>query len=231
MDFLLVLLTLYLSLALHEWGHLVFLRRMGVPVPLFALGGPPWILRFRRGGTEYRLGLLLFGAFVQADTAAFARLPLGRAAAVYLAGPLFSLLGALASGLLLTFYKPDALLRILGVMIALPGAMVEGLQAVFTGTAQAGEVGFRALFAQGGHLLSQGLPGFLSLFAGLNLALGVFNLLPIPPLDGGQVWARALERWSWGRKVALGATLLGLGFLVALFALTLLYDFGLMGRG
>ncbi|MDW8482281.1 MAG: site-2 protease family protein [Meiothermus sp.] len=61
--------------------------------------------------------------------------------------------------------------------------------------------------------------------------MGVFNLLPIPPLDGGQVWARALERWPWGRKVALGATLLGLGFLVALFALTLLYDFGLMGRG
>ena len=59
------------------------------------------------------------------------------------------------------------------------------------------------------------------LFAGLNLALGFFNLLPIWPLDGGRILELALSgtRWEPLAKVcsALGAALLLLAGGAALF--------------
>ena len=47
-----------------------------------------------------------------------------------------------------------------------------------------------------------GLPGdlavsFLNSFIVTNLVLGLFNLLPIPPLDGGRIVRWGCCRWSW----------------------------------
>jgi len=55
---------------------------------------------------------------------------------------------------------------------------------------------------------SHGVATFLSLLFSLNLLLGVFNLLPIPPMDGfGAVGiflpedsARRFQEWGWGLR-------------------------------
>jgi len=62
---------------------------------------------------------------------------------------------------------------------------------------------------------SHGVATFLSLLFSLNLLLGVFNLLPIPPIDGfGAVGvflpedsARRFQEWGWGLR---GFSYLGL---------------------
>jgi membrane-associated protease RseP (regulator of RpoE activity) len=47
-------------------------------------------------------------------------------------------------------------------------------------------------------------PGVLGIIAELNVSLGLFNLLPLVPLDGGQivvVWLdRIRSRWPWRRR-------------------------------
>ncbi len=52
-----------------------------------------------------------------------------------------------------------------------------------------------------------------------NVILGVFNLLPVPPLDGGRVlmgllpsrWGSRVEKWEWaGLVVVLGLSALGM---------------------
>lgn len=74
-----------------------------------------------------------------------------------------------------------------------------------------------ALAAHGSELV----PRFLSIFFSLNLLLGVFNLLPVPPLDGNGVVQLFLPdaagaRWSeiWRGR---GAAMMGLLFAWLLF--------------
>lgn len=49
---------------LHEWGHFLALRRCGSPVFAFSIGFGTPLLRWKRGGTEYRLGWIPLGGYV-----------------------------------------------------------------------------------------------------------------------------------------------------------------------
>lgn len=47
-------------------------------------------------------------------------------------------------------------------------------------------------------VLELALIALVYVFAGVNLSLAVFNLLPIPPLDGSRIFAAILPaRWTW----------------------------------
>lgn len=50
---------------LHELGHFVAAKKLGVRVEEFGIGYPPRIVSTQRGETRYSLNLLLFGAFVR----------------------------------------------------------------------------------------------------------------------------------------------------------------------
>lgn len=71
----------------------------------------------------------------------------------------------------------------------------------------------------GAEALSPGapLPTLLARFAQVNFALAIFNLLPVPPLDGSRVVAGLLpEPWAgrYSRLGTIGSALL-VGFVVA----------------
>jgi membrane-associated protease RseP (regulator of RpoE activity) len=55
----------------------------------------------------------------------------------------------------------------------------------------------------GGELFEQGeFPTFLLLLAGLNFFVGIFNLLPLLPLDGGHIaiaWFEKVRSWIYAR--------------------------------
>ncbi len=101
-------------------------------------------------------------------------------------------------------------------------------------------IGVAYLLFLGGVLLSSYAQTFLIAFIFINIALMIFNLLPIPPLDGGHVlemmlpWQqqRAFQRFApYGLLVMLGLMWLGLlsviiGFFIRLFMQSLLLGFG-----
>ncbi len=59
------LLTLSLIILVHEWGHFVVARRIGVKVERFSFGFGPRLMTWTRSGTEYALSLLPFGGYVK----------------------------------------------------------------------------------------------------------------------------------------------------------------------
>lgn len=60
-----VLLALALLVGLHEGGHMLAAKAFGMKVEKFSIGFPPKILSFKKGETEYSLGLIPLGGFVK----------------------------------------------------------------------------------------------------------------------------------------------------------------------
>ncbi|MGH9349071.1 MAG: RIP metalloprotease RseP [Vicinamibacterales bacterium] len=59
------LFVLGVLIFVHELGHFVMARRLGVRVLTFSLGFGPKILRFRRGDTEYAISAIPLGGYVK----------------------------------------------------------------------------------------------------------------------------------------------------------------------
>jgi len=215
----------YLAIAVHELGHYLAYRRYGVPVEGVYIGGPPWILRWRRGGTEYRLGLLpLFGA-VASKWEEVDRLPPGRVLGLFLSGPLFSFLAGVLGFLALGVMKGNlvAVGKVLLLILVFPFILLQNLyQALFLDLPEMGAVPL--VQASGQVLVSHGLEGLLVLWGVFNIVLFWFNLLPVPPLDGGQAVFLLFRHRAWFDRVY--PYVLGFGFAVlfALFELALLKD-------
>ncbi|HEX9436354.1 MAG TPA: M50 family metallopeptidase [Candidatus Limnocylindria bacterium] len=62
---LLFLVTLTVIIAVHEFGHYITARLLGMKVLEFAFGFPPRLLAVRKGGIEYSVNALPVGGFVR----------------------------------------------------------------------------------------------------------------------------------------------------------------------
>lgn len=61
----LFLVTFTAIIAVHEFGHYLSARLLGMKVLEFAFGFPPRLIAFRRGGIDYSLNAIPFGGFVR----------------------------------------------------------------------------------------------------------------------------------------------------------------------
>jgi regulator of sigma E protease len=92
----------------------------------------------------------------------------------------------------------------------------------------AGPVGIVQIIAQ--VVREAGIAGLFSILAVISLNLGVFNLLPIPLLDGGQILVLGIEKiMSWfGKTMSMAfrekIQLAGLAIIVLLMVFTLFLD-------
>lgn len=65
MIILIFLLTLTILVLVHEFGHFIIAKKMGVKVEEFGLGLPPRLFSIKRGETVYSVNLLPIGGFVK----------------------------------------------------------------------------------------------------------------------------------------------------------------------
>ncbi|WP_233583387.1 M50 family metallopeptidase [Corallococcus sp. CA053C] len=132
MHYLFVLLALGALLIVHELGHLVAARLLGVRVPRFTVGFGPPLLSFRLFGTQFVLGAVPLGASAnlqgmnphrsgEEDTSGFGTLGPLKRMGIILAGPVANY--AVAVGLLFALYTSGTHVVVpLTVGTVLPGS-------------------------------------------------------------------------------------------------------------
>jgi len=99
------LLLIGVLITVHEFGHFLLARLMGVRVLKFSIGFGPKLVSFRRGFTEYKIALLPFGGYVKMEgddpsqeiapdlrSVSFLTAPMWRRMLIVLAGPGFNFL-------------------------------------------------------------------------------------------------------------------------------------------
>jgi len=74
-------------------------------------------------------------------------------------------------------------------------SLVGGLIGALSGNANSGVVGPVGIVAEAGRAAQEGLFRLIELTAAINLSLALFNLLPIPALDGGRILLLFLTRF------------------------------------
>lgn len=107
MSFLVSILILGFLILVHEAGHFLVARRMGVRVLRFSIGFGPRLLTWQRHGTEYALSLVPLGGYVKMageqrseythQPWEYLSKPIGTRAAIIVAGPLVNYLVAVAT--------------------------------------------------------------------------------------------------------------------------------------
>lgn len=225
MSYVAVIALLGLVICIHELGHFLAAKAVGLPVARFSLGLGPVVASRRFGRTRYCLSAIPFGGYVLLDLAGesdYLRLPLWRRLVFSLAGPAANILFALACYMVLYALTPETA-HVPGGFLTRPAAWVLGnVQAILSAIPRLWQHGENVsslvgIVAEGGRFVGRSLSRFFLLGGYLSVSLAIFNLLPLPPLDGGKMLFDTLER-CWGRlsrfyapsSVCGGLTLLAL---------------------
>jgi regulator of sigma E protease len=191
MSYLLVFLTLSLIITLHELGHLLAAKWVGIPIKRFSVGFGPKLWGFKMGGTEYWLSAIPCGGYVMPDGEdAFERVS-GKGRIVFsLGGPVANIVAGLAglavfNAMQLGFSMHAVLYLPVEQVCRMAMQFVVMIPSLFTQPEHLS--GIVGIVAGGGGHVGLDLMRLLQFFVVLNLNLALFNLLPFPPLDGGKI--------------------------------------------
>lgn len=194
------------TVLLHEVAHAVAARRAGGEVKEVGIGFGPPLARGRLGGVTVTLRPIPLGGFAAIDVE---KLPPARRLPVLLAGPLANIAAGLVLRQLAQSQEP----------MLLPGQTrrveVGGLLSALHMLTRAAAAGPRTLLRTAGDV---------------NLSVGLANLLPMLPLDGGHVVAAHLEAAGAKRSIIVAFRQITAGVFLWFALRVLLADLGRLRR-
>ena len=210
---------------IHELGHFLVAKLFKVKIKQFAIGFGPTIWKKQGKETSYELKLIPMGGFVNMlgeeepveDERAYNKKSSTQKIAILLAGGTVNII----FGLLVCIIIASSILglkngiRFTGEFL---GATFQGIGELFTGRIKAdqlvGVVGISDMVVE-----TNGLRDFLYLMAVISVSLGITNLLPFPPLDGGKIFLlliEAIRKKPLKQKTEIGIQMAGFVLLIGL---------------
>ena len=218
---------------IHELGHYLAARWMKIPLSRFSVGLGPKLWGFTRGETEYRISMIPIGGYVfpaVKDPNDFFQIPIRKRVVFLLGGPLANIVITVALFILLNVMKYGltftgiVVLPILQTLVILYD-FVSVIPSLFERHEElSGVVG---VVAQGGEYIGWNARRFVLFSIMISLNLAVFNLLPLPPLDGGRLVLCFLEKLSPKvLRFQVPLAIVGWALIIGLIIYVTVLDFG-----
>ena len=211
---------------IHEGGHFLVAKLCKVKVNEFAIGFGPTIWKKQGKQTKYAIRLIPLGGFVSMEgeeehseeEGSFSKANIPKRIAIVLAGGLVNIL----FGTVVYWILASVVLGGLGLgfksLINFLLSMAESLKMLFTGKIFAdqlmGPIGISTVIAR-----TSGIQDFIYLLSLISVSLGVTNLLPVLPLDGGKIVIliiEAIRRKPLKEKFEIGLQMAGFIFFIGL---------------
>lgn len=184
---------------IHESGHFFVAKLCKVKVNEFAIGFGPTIWSRQGKSNKYALRLIPLGGFVSMEgedkrstkEGSFSEASILKRIAIVLAGGIVNIIFAILIFWCLSAYYVGFQNAFYNVGFFIKN-MYEGIVQIFTGKVtidqMMGPVGISNVVSQ-----TSGFADFIYILSVISLSLGVTNLLPFPPLDGGKVVLLIIE--------------------------------------
>ena len=195
-----IIIILGFLVLIHEGGHFLVARLCKIKVKEFAIGFGPTIWKKETETTKYAIRLIPLGGFVNLlgeeeeskEEGSFSEASIPKRIAIVAAGGLVNILFAIIVYSILILILTGNFLTAITSAGNLIIAMFDSIKMLFTGGFSAdnlmGPIGISEVVAQ-----TSGIIDFLYIMALISLSLGITNLLPFPPLDGGKILIYIIE--------------------------------------
>lgn len=221
-----IIILLGFLVLIHEGGHFFVAKLFKIKVNEFAIGFGPQIFAKEKGGTIYALRLIPLGGFVNMEgeeersdkEGSFSMASIPKRIAVVAAGGLVNIL----FGILLYYIISSIALNSMYMGLLNTRDFIfsifESIILLFTGgvniNQMTGIVGISDIVVN-----TNGLLNYLYIMSLISASLGVTNLLPFPPLDGGKIviyLIEAIRRKPMKEETELRIQSLGFSLLIIL---------------
>ena len=238
MSYLLIFCTVSLLIVLHELGHFLAAKKIGIPIARFSVGLGPKLCGFKMGETEYWLSMIPCGGYVlpaMNDEEAFDEIPLQSRILFSLSDPAANILGA---------FVCLSLMNIVESGCSVDSVIFLPLEQIWQMALQIGAAipllfsqpehlsGIVGIVAAGGAHVGLSFVKLLQFSVLLNVNFAVFNLLPIVPLDGGKIVMGLMRKiYQPLRRVELPLTVGGWVLLAGLILYATALDVARVAHG
>lgn len=223
--FLKIAFLLGFLIFIHELGHFLVAKLFNVKIKQFAIGFGPTIWKKQGKETSYEIKAIPMGGFVNMlgeeepveDERAYNKKSIPKKICILLAGGIVNII----FGLIVCAIIASSILGIKnGVLFTgeFLKATFQGIGQLFTGQIRTdqlvGVVGISDMVVE-----TQGVMDFAYMLAVISVSLGVTNLLPFPPLDGGKILLlliEAIRRKPLKQNTEIGIQMAGFFLLIGL---------------
>ncbi len=227
------LILLGILVIVHEGGHFCVAKLCRIRVNEFSIGFGKIIWSKQRKDTKYCLRMIPLGGFVNMEgeeepsdkEGSFSKAGTLKKIAIVAAGAIVNIIfGIIMYFLLITVHY--------GIEVAARstlnyiGALFESVKILFTGGTTlddlAGPVGIASIVSQ-----TSSLTDFVYLLSVVSLSLGITNLIPIPPLDGGKILIyiiEAIKRKPLKEETSIKIQMAGFLFIICLSVFVMFND-------